>query len=163
MVQVFVPRETAPGETRVAAVPETVKKLVQAGHAVAIERGAGAGAHLADAVYAEAGATVEKDAAAGWKGADVVFKIGPPSASEVQRLKRGALVISALLPAEAPDVVRAAKTSGVTLFSLNLLPRTTLAQKMDVLSSQANIAGYKAVLLAASALDKYFPMLTTAA
>jgi NAD(P) transhydrogenase subunit alpha len=163
MVQVFVPRETASGETRVAAVPETAKKLVQAGHAVHVEAGAGSGAHIADEAYVAAGAALEKDAAAGWKAADVVFKIGAPSAAEVQRMKKGALVVSSLLPLEALELVRAAKSAGVTLFSLNLLPRTTLAQKMDVLSSQANIAGYKAVLLAASALDKYFPMLTTAA
>jgi H+-translocating NAD(P) transhydrogenase subunit alpha len=167
-MRVGVPRETIPGERRVALVPETVKKLVEAGLEVVVESGAGGGAGVADSEYAEAGASVSDDATAVF-GADVVVKVAPPQlggaagVDETGRLAAGGALISFLYPLTSPDLVRRLASGGVTSFSMELVPRITVAQRMDALSSQATAAGYIAVLRAAYELDTFFPMLTTAA
>jgi len=162
MVKVFVPRERRPGETRVAATPETVRRMVKLGLEVAVERGAGEASQFQDAEFEAAGARLLDDPAAGWESADVVLKVTPPDAGE-GRLKPGAVLIAFLAPYRHPDMVRALAAGNVTSLALELVPRVTRAQPMDALSSQASIAGYKAVLLAAWRLPKYFPLLMTAA
>jgi NAD(P) transhydrogenase subunit alpha len=158
---VLVPRERRPGETRVAATPETVKRMVKEKLEVVVERGAGAHAHLADEAYAAAGARLADEAP--WGDADVVLKVAPPLAEETARVKRGALVIGLLAPHRFPELAPALDERGASALALELLPRITRAQGMDALSSQASIAGYKAVLLAANRLGRYFPLLMTAA
>jgi len=158
---VLVPRERRPGETRVAATPETVKRMVKEKLEVVVERGAGAHAHLADEAYAAAGARLADEAP--WGDADVVLKVAPPLAEEAARVKRGALVIGLLAPHRFPELATALNERGASALALELLPRITRAQGMDALSSQASIAGYKAVLLAANRLGRYFPLLMTAA
>ncbi len=162
MVKVFVPRERRPGETRVAATPETVRRMVKLGLEVAVERGAGEASLFQDAEFETAGAALTDDPAAAWESADVVLKVTPPDAAE-GRLKPGAVLIGFLAPYRHPDMVRALAAGNVTSLALELVPRVTRAQPMDALSSQASIAGYKAVLLAAWRLPKYFPLLMTAA
>jgi NAD(P) transhydrogenase subunit alpha len=162
MVKVFVPRERRPGETRVAATPETVRRMVKLGLEVAVERGAGEASMFQDSEYTAAGATLLDDPAAGWESADVVLKVTPPENGE-GRLKPGAVLIGFLAPYRHPDMVRALAAGNVTSLALELVPRVTRAQPMDALSSQASIAGYKAVLLAAWRLPKYLPLLMTAA
>lgn len=163
MIRLFVPKEIAAGERRVAATPETVKKYVKAGLEVVVEAGAGEGSSIVDSRYAEAGATVVADASAAWAGADLVVKVSVPSVEEVSRMKAGAVLVSFMAPHRHLDVVRKLAESKLTSLAMELVPRTTRAQTMDALSSQANIAGYKAVLLAATRLGKYFPLLMTAA
>ena len=164
-----VPRETAPLERRVALVPESCKKLIQAGYAVAIESGAGAAAGFADEAYTAAGATLERDAEALLRQADFVLRVNAPPAggaagrNEVEWMRSGAFLLGSLMPLRNLDTVRALAARGITAFSTDAIPRTTRAQAMDTLSSQANIAGYRGVLLAAVELPKYFPMLMTAA
>ncbi|MBO0682039.1 MAG: Re/Si-specific NAD(P)(+) transhydrogenase subunit alpha [Candidatus Dormibacteraeota bacterium] len=158
-----VPRESAAGERRVALVPETATKLIAAGLEVALESGAGAAAGYRDEAYEEAGVQLVDDAGALLSGADVVFKVQPPTTGEVTLLKREAILVSFLQPATQADIVRALAEQRVTAFSLELLPRISRAQSMDALSSQASLAGYKAVLMAANRLGKYFPMLMSAA
>jgi len=156
-----IPRETRPGETRVAATPETVKKLAASGtHAIVVEVGAGQGSSIPDADYVAAGATI--GSAAGALGADLVLKVRAPTADELPRLKSGAALVGLLNPYDAAEVAAIAAT-GVTAFALESLPRISRAQSMDVLSSQANIAGYKAVILAANLYARFMPMLMTAA
>ncbi len=162
MVKVFVPRERRPGETRVAATPETVRRMVKLGLEVAVERGAGEASLFQNSEYETAGATLLDDPGAGWEGADVVLKVTPPDDGE-GGLKPGAVLIGFLAPYRHPDMVRALAAGNVTSLALELVPRVTRAQPMDALSSQASIAGYKAVLLAAWRLPKYFPLLMTAA
>ncbi len=167
-MRIAVPRETAPREQRVALVPESCKKLVQAGYAVAVEAGAGDAARAADAAYRAAGAVVEADPAALLASADLLLKVGPPTLAETGRdeirwLRPGAIYLGSLMPLRNLPVVRALAERQVTAFSTDAIPRTTRAQSMDTLSSMANIAGYKGVLLAATQLPKYFPMLMTAA
>lgn len=169
MLQVLIPKERRPGETRVAGTPETVKKLTRLGCAVQVEAGAGGSAHLADAEYEAAGATVIQDAAAGWSGADVVLIVGPLEDDdalgkpETEALKEGSVVIGFLDPYRELDTVRRLAERRVTAVAMELVPRISRAQSMDALSSQASIGGYKAVLLAAGRLDRYFPLLMTAA
>jgi H+-translocating NAD(P) transhydrogenase subunit alpha len=162
-VKVAVPKEQAPGETRVAAVPDTVAKLRAAGLEVGVQAGAGAHANLGDAAYAEAGAVVVPDLATLLSGAGVVLKVQAPSPEEVRMLRQGSLLISFLQPASQAAVVKALAAQGVTALSLELVPRISRAQSMDALSSQASLAGYKAVIMAAGRLGKFFPMLMTAA
>ena len=161
-MNVFIPKER-PGENRVAATPETVKKMVKEGLTVEIEAGAGDGAHFPDAAYRDAGAAVGSDSAASWGSADLVLKVGPPAPEEARRLKNGAVLIGFLAPDRNPDAVRALLDRKASALAMELLPRVTRAQPMDALSSQASIAGYKAVVLAASRLGRYFPLLMTAA
>lgn len=155
-----IPRETRDDETRVAATPETVAKLIKAGHSVVVEYGAGAAARYADPDYAKAGATLAQASDA--LAADVVLKVRAPSPSELTHAKPGAVLLGMLDPFDAAGVEAMAQ-AGVTSFALELAPRVTRAQSMDVLSSQANIAGYKAVLLATQYLGRLFPMMMTAA
>lgn len=157
-VQITVLRENAPGERRVAATPETVKKLVAAGATVGVESGAGTAAGFLDAAYAQAGATAVDRAAA-----DLVLCVQPPAPAELERLKSGAVLVGMLHPQADPVRVEALRGRGIVAFPLERLPRTTRAQAMDVLSSQAGMAGYKAVLIAAQLTPRFFPMLTTAA
>jgi len=169
MLQVLIPKERRPGETRVAGTPETVKKLTRLGCAVRVEAGAGGSAHLADGEYEAAGATVIQDAAAGWSGADVVLIVGPLGDNdalgkpETEALEEGSVVIGFLDPYRELDTVRRLAERRVTAVAMELVPRISRAQSMDALSSQASIGGYKAVLLAAGRLDRYFPLLMTAA
>jgi NAD(P) transhydrogenase subunit alpha len=162
MTTLFVPREIRTGERRVAASPETVKKLTQSGLEVTIEAGAGDAAGFVDAAYAAAGAKIV-DAAAGWRGADVVFKVAAPTDEEVSLVKSGSWLFALLDPYRNVELGRRLAERGAIVFAMELVPRTTRAQSIDVLSSQASIAGYKAVLLAATRLGKYFPQLMTAA
>jgi NAD(P) transhydrogenase subunit alpha len=167
--KLFVPKEHAPGETRVAATPETVKRLIKSGFEVTVEAGAGAAAHIADKAFTDAGATIATDAKAAWAGADVVIKIGPPlqnpklGADEATLLKEGAILVCHVWANKHVPVVKTLRDRKVSCLALELLPRISRAQSMDTLSSQANIAGYKAVVLGAARLGKYFPLLMTAA
>lgn len=162
-MRIGVPTETAPLERRVALVPESCKKLIQAGYEVAVQAGAGAAAGYADAAYREAGAQVEVDRDALLGATDLLLKVGPPTAEEVARLRPGTIYLGSLMPLRNLDAVRALAARRVTAFATDAIPRTTRAQAMDTLSSMANISGYKGVLLAAAELNKYFPMLMTAA
>jgi H+-translocating NAD(P) transhydrogenase subunit alpha len=167
-MRIGVPKETAPGERRVALVPESAKKLMQAGYEVAIEAGSGDAAGYPDGGYREAGATIESDAAALLRSSDLVLKVGPPAMGgggrdETGWMRPGAIYLGSLMPLRNHDAVRALASRRITAFSTDAIPRTTRAQSMDTLSSMANIAGYKGVLLAAGELNKYFPMLMTAA
>ncbi len=155
-----VPVESWEGETRVAVTPETVKKLVAAKHQVVIEAGAGVRSSITDDAYVAAGATIA--AAGDVYAADVILKVRAPNAQERAQLKSGTAVIGMLNPFNI-DNIAAMATAGLTAFALEAAPRTTRAQAMDVLSSQANIAGYKAVLMAANTYQRFMPMLMTAA
>jgi NAD(P) transhydrogenase subunit alpha len=155
-----VPVETTAGETRVAITPETAKKLMAQGHTVRIQSGAGVAASVTDAAYAAVGAELV-DAATAW-GCDLVLKVRGPSEAETSLIKAGSTVVGMLEPFNAQGLQRLA-SAGATGFALEAAPRTTRAQSMDVLSSQANIAGYKAVMLAADKYQRFFPMLMTAA
>ncbi|MDP9970076.1 NAD(P) transhydrogenase subunit alpha [Variovorax paradoxus] len=155
-----VPAETMAGETRVAVTPETVKKLAASGHTVRVQSGAGIAASVTDAAYEAAGAEVVNMNAA--FAADMVLKVRTPSDAETALMKPGTVVIGMLNPFDAAGLQRLA-TAGLTAFALEAAPRTTRAQSMDVLSSQANIAGYKAVIIAADKYQRFFPMLMTAA
>jgi NAD(P) transhydrogenase subunit alpha len=162
-VKIGVPREIAGGERRVALVPETATKLTAAGLGVTLEAGAGDAAHLRDEAYRAVGVEVLDDKRALLAAAEIVFKVQPPTPSEVELFEREAVLISFLQPATQGEVIAALARQGVTAFSLELLPRISRAQSMDALSSQASLAGYKAVLMAANRLGKYFPMLMSAA
>ncbi len=156
-------RETRPGEGRVALVPDVVAKLVGAGHAVVVQSGAGSAAGWTDDAFAAVGATVEADAAATVAGADVVVKVNPPTEQEAALLAAGQALVCMLEPLDDRAGVERLAAGKVTAFALELVPRTSRAQSMDVLSSMATVAGYRAVLIAADRLDKFFPMLMTAA
>ena len=159
-MQIGVPLETLAGETRVAVTPETAKKLKAQGHTVCVESGAGVAASVTDEAYRAAGAEITDRAGA--LGADLVLKVRAPQADELALMKPGAALVGMLDPFNRPglDAIAAA---GLTSFALEAAPRTTRAQSMDVLSSQANIAGYKAVMIAADKYQRFFPMLMTAA
>ncbi|PYE17768.1 Re/Si-specific NAD(P)(+) transhydrogenase subunit alpha [Paraburkholderia silvatlantica] len=159
-MHIGVPAETRANETRVAATPETVRKYVAQGHTVTIQAGAGAGASYLDEAYTAVGAQVA-DAAAAF-GADLVLKVQSPTVSELPFMKRGAVLVGMLDPFNAENAATLAE-AGVTAFALEAAPRTTRAQSLDVLSSQANIAGYKAVLVASDLYPRFMPMLMTAA
>ncbi|QCP50988.1 Re/Si-specific NAD(P)(+) transhydrogenase subunit alpha [Trinickia violacea] len=159
-MHIGVPAETRANETRVAATPETVKKYVAQGHRVTIQKGAGAAASFTDEAFADAGAELV-DAAAAFN-ADLVLKVQSPTVEELPLMKRGAVLVGMLDPFNAENAAQLA-AAGVTAFSLEAAPRTTRAQSLDVLSSQANIAGYKAVLVAAERYPRFLPMLMTAA
>ncbi|MGA7614772.1 MAG: Re/Si-specific NAD(P)(+) transhydrogenase subunit alpha [Thermoanaerobaculia bacterium] len=162
MVKLFVPKENPP-ETRVAVVPETVKRLVKEGLEVTVESHAGMASHFSDAQYEKAGASIVSVAGDGWKSADAVAAVAAPSPDLAGSMKEGAVLIAFLAPHREHDLVRRLAASKITSFSMELVPRITRAQTMDALSSQASIAGYKAVLIAAGRLGKYFPLLMTAA
>ena len=162
-VRIAVAKETREHERRVALVPDAAGRLVKAGHQVAVPAGAGAGAEFGDDAYREAGAEIAPDLAAAAKGADVVLEVQPVAAGDVAKLPEGVALIGFLQPSENADLIQSLAKAKVTAFSLELLPRISRAQSMDALSSQASVAGYKAVLIAAERLPKFFPMLMTAA
>ncbi|MES2581830.1 MAG: Re/Si-specific NAD(P)(+) transhydrogenase subunit alpha [Pseudomonadota bacterium] len=159
-MQIGVPAETVVGETRVAATPETVKKLKGLGHTVRVQSGAGVAASVTDIAYVAAGA--EMTDAAGALGCALVLKVRTPSDAEAAQMQPGATLVGMLNPFDTEGLQRLAR-AGLTAYALEAAPRTTRAQSMDVLSSQANIAGYKAVMLAADTYQRFFPMLMTAA
>ncbi len=164
-----VPREIVPGENRVSLIPDTVAKLIAAGPAVIVERGAGQGSFIGDDAYATAGATLVPDAASVYEQADLILKVHRPTAgnssgpNEIDLLRRGSMLVAFLAPLNEPQLVKELADRGVTAFSMDAIPRITRAQSMDALSAMSTIAGYKAVVLAADHLPKFFPLLMTAA
>lgn len=162
-MQIGIPAEIRAGETRVAATPETIKKFTAKGlHKVFVQAGAGSNASITDAAYQEAGATIVNDANQIYSQSDIVLKVKGPEPSELAMMRKDALLIGLLAPHQKEGIEALAK-HGLTAFALEKLPRISRAQSMDVLSSQANIAGYKAVIMAANVYQKFFPMLMTAA
>ncbi|MFM6023225.1 MAG: Re/Si-specific NAD(P)(+) transhydrogenase subunit alpha [Dolichospermum sp.] len=167
-MKIAVAKEIEICERRVALIPETVAKLVKQGLEVFVEAGAGEKAFFSDADYETAGAKIISDSAQLWREADILLKVSPPqtredSQAEIELLKPGSVLISFLNPLGNPVIAQQLANRQITALSMELIPRSTRAQSMDALSSQASLAGYKAVLIAAAALPKYFPMLTTAA
>ena len=162
-MRIFIPREISEGENRVPLIPATVAKLVKLGAAVEIESGLGTSIHRPDAEYAAAGASINASREAGLAAADMVLRLQKPPAAEVATLKQGAIHISYLDPFHEHELVGALAAAGVSAISKEMIPRSTIAQKMDALSSQANLAGYSAVILAAERLNRIFPMMTTPA
>ncbi len=162
-LRIVVPKETAPGERRVALVPEVVGPLVKAGHTVAVETGAGSGSFYPDDAYRTAGAEIATSAREAFARADLLVRVQPPKPDEVKALDPKAVVVGLLNPARSLDAVAAMRERGVTAFALELVPRITRAQGMDALSSQATAGGYAAVLQGAALSPKFLPMLTTAA
>lgn len=168
-MRIAVPREIRGDECRVALVPESIKKLIKAGATVAVQAGAGAGSYISDDEFVAAGAVIESNVAKLLGEADFVLKVQPPAIDaaadrhEADLLREGSFFMATLLPVRNLDVMQRLARRNVTAFSTDAIPRTTRAQSMDTLSSMANIAGYKAVLIAASELPKYFPMFMTAA
>jgi len=166
-MQIAIPRQTHPGETRVALTPSVAEKLISAGHAVVIESGAGEAADAPDSRYEDAGVravTSEGEATAAiWGESDVVLTVNPPSEAQLDAMRQGSVLVGLLDPVNNGSLMQKAAEKGITTFALELVPRITRAQAMDVLSSQANLAGYKATLLGADHAPKIFPMMTTAA
>ncbi len=162
-MRIFVPKEIEPGENRVPLIPATVKKLVDRGAEISIESGMGLPSRHPDDAYTDAGATVTSDRAAALAEANMVLRLHKPPMEEIAQLKKGSIHVSFLDPFNETELVDAFLAQGVNAISMELIPRTTLAQKMDALSSQANLAGYTAVILAADRLDKVFPMMMTPA
>ena len=160
---IAVTKERRANETRVAATPDSIKKLIGMGFAVTVETGAGAGAAIPDADYEAAGAKIAKSAAEAVKGADILFKVRGPEAAEIKALKPGALVVALLNPHIEKDQLKALAESGATAAAMEFVPRISRAQSMDALSSQANLAGYRAVIEAAHAYGRGMPMMMTAA
>jgi H+-translocating NAD(P) transhydrogenase subunit alpha len=161
-MHIAVPAETSPGELRVAITPDSVARLIKAGHTVRVQAGAGRHAGFPDASYESVGAIVT-DGNAVYEGAELVCRVQPPSADEIVAIPQGAALLSLLQPGRNSVLLDALARRGVTALALELVPRITRAQSMDVLSSQSTVAGYKAVLIGAAALPKFLPMLTTAA
>jgi H+-translocating NAD(P) transhydrogenase subunit alpha len=163
-MRLAVPRETVPGEKRVALVPDVIPQLLKIGHSVAVESGAGIRAGFTDEAYRSAGATVIADADTVYRDTEMILKVLRPDVDrELGAIASGSVLIGLLQPSGDPDFFVRAAERGITAMSMELVPRTTRAQMMDALSSQSTVAGYKAVLLAANALQKFFPMLMTAA
>jgi len=162
-MRISVPTETAPREQRVALPPDSVARLTKAGVEIAVQRGAGIRAGFRDDAYSTAGAKLIDDARTAFGGARVVVKVQPPSEQELALLDEGTVLISLLRPGQSADLYAKLAARRITALALELVPRITRAQSMDVLSSQATVAGYKAVLLGAAELGKFLPMLTTAA
>ncbi len=161
-MRIGVPKETAAGEHRVALVPEVVSKLKAKGLEVVVQNGAGADALLPDAAFVEAGARMTADAAEVW-GSDVVVTISPPDPEQIRALGSGSILIGFLAPLTSPQTTRALADAGATAFAMEAIPRISRAQSMDALSSQSNVAGYKAALLGAENMGRFYPMLMTAA
>jgi proton-translocating NAD(P)+ transhydrogenase subunit alpha len=162
-VRIAVPKEVAPGELRVALVPDVAARLVKDGLSVVVEAGAGAAAYYPDAAYTAAGAQVDPDRTTVLGGGGVVLKVQPPTPAEVDALAPGTVVVGFMNPTRALDTLARLRDRKLTAFALELLPRITRAQSMDALSSQATAAGYRAALIAAELMPKFLPMLTTAA
>jgi NAD(P) transhydrogenase subunit alpha len=157
-MKIAVPNESHGGERRVALVPDVIKRLAGKGHEVVVESGAGEGARIPDALFEEAGAKIGS-----LEGADVVVRVTVPSAEDIQGLPSGSILIGFLAPLTSPDTTRALASAGVTALAMEAIPRISRAQSMDALSSQASVGGYRATLLGAEELGRFFPMLTTAA
>jgi NAD(P) transhydrogenase subunit alpha len=157
-VKIAVPNESRDGERRVALVPDVIKRLSGKGHEVVVESGAGEGARIPDALFEEAGARIGS-----LEGADVVVRVTVPSSEDIERLPNGSVLIGFLAPLTSPETTRALASAGVTAFAMEAIPRISRAQSMDALSSQASVGGYRAGLIAAQELGRFFPMLTTAA
>ncbi len=162
-MKIGIPKETTSGERRVAIVSETAKRLTARGLEVAVESGAGAASLVADDEYRAAGAAIEVSAESLWRSADLLIKIHAPTSAEAERLRSGAALICLLYPLLHQELIRLLASRQITAIAVDQIPRTTLAQTMDALSSQATAAGYRAVILAAHALPRFFPMLMTAA
>ncbi|MBM13963.1 MAG: NAD(P)(+) transhydrogenase (Re/Si-specific) subunit alpha [Halieaceae bacterium] len=162
-MQLVIPLETQPGENRVSATPETVKKMVRLGAEVVIESGAGAGAGISDADYEAAGASIGTDRSALLGSADMVLRLRKPGMEEISQLKAGCIHVSYLDPFNEKDLIKAFANQNVTAVSMEMIPRSTRSQKMDALSSQANLAGYMAVMLAANNMPSIMPMMMTPA
>jgi len=158
-----VPKETFPGERRVATVPEVVPRLAKLGFSVIVQSGAGDAASLSDEAYAAAGATIVPDAASVWSQADIVFKVRAPNADEVGHMREGQILVSFIWPAQNPDLMKSLAARKVTVLAMDSVPRMSRAQKMDALSSMANIAGYRAVIEAAHHFGRFFTGQITAA
>jgi H+-translocating NAD(P) transhydrogenase subunit alpha len=161
-MRIGVPKETAAGEHRVALVPEVISKLTAKGLEVLVEAGAGDGALLPDGAFAEAGARVASDAGEAWQS-ELVVVISPPQEQQIRMLAGGATLVGFLAPLTSPSSTRALADAGVTAFAMEAIPRISRAQSMDALSSQSNVAGYKAALLGAEQMGRFYPMLMTAA
>ncbi len=162
-MRIAVPRESADGETRVAATPDTIDKLVKTGNAVTVQSGAGEAAGHPDGQYTDVGATIAQSFSETVSGADAVLKVQKPDAEELGALPEGSILIGYLDPLTDEETARALAAKKITALAMELIPRTTRGQAMDSLSSQATVAGYEAVLIAATESPKFFPMLTTAA
>lgn len=162
-MKIAVLKETVPGEKRVAITPDSLKRLLKKGFAVSVERGAGMASGFRDSDYENLGATIEPSADKLVTNADTIIKVQPPSLEEAAKIGAGKTLISILQPLTRHDLVNALLATKVTAFGLDVIPRTTLAQSMDVLSSMSTITGYKSVIIAAAAMNKFFPMLMTAA
>lgn len=162
-MKIALVKEIEVGENRVALIPDTVARLVKQGLEIWVENGAGEASFFSDRAYEDAGATLVSDPGKLWAEADVIVKVGIPKDDEINQMREGSTLISFLSPLGKPEVAQKLANRQVTAFSMELIPRTSRAQSMDALSSQAGVAGYKAVLIAAAALPKFFPMLTTAA
>jgi H+-translocating NAD(P) transhydrogenase subunit alpha len=162
-MKLAIPRERAPGERRVALTPDAVAALVKIGLEVLLESGAGEGASHSDSAYQRSGAGIVSDAATLYGQADLLLKVQKPTLAEVDQLREGTVLVSFLSALTSPELVQRLAARRITSFGMEGIPRISRAQKMDALSSQANIAGYKAVLIAAESLPKFFPMLMTAA
>ena len=160
---IAVPKEIEPNETRVALVPSSVKQLIATGFSVVVEARAGEKSFFSDSDYEDAGATIASSSSKIYSDADIVAKVNSPSSEEISMIKDGCMFISFFQTMKETDKVQSLCKKNITGFSMHLVPRTTLAQKMDALSSQTNIAGYKAVLIAACHIEKYMPLLMTAA
>ena len=161
--KIAITKESHVGETRVAATPESVKKLIGLGFSVTVEKGAGIAAAYPDADYAAAGADLADDAVSALAGADILFKVRGPSDAELAALKSGALFAGLINPFQSPELLAALSQKGVSAFAMEFIPRISRAQAMDALSSQANLAGYRAVIEAAEAYGRALPMMMTAA
>ena len=162
-MRIVIPRESIAGERRTSATPETVKKMIRLGADVAIEAGAGAAVGFDDSVYAELGAEIVTDKAALLGSADMVLRLRKPESDEIEMMKSGCIHVSYLDPFNERDLIKTLADKGITAISIEMIPRSTRSQKMDALSSQANLAGYVAVMLAAAKLPSIFPMLMTPA
>jgi len=162
-MKIAVPRETAEGETRVALTPQAVAQIAADGNQVLVQAGAGERSFIGDEAFREAGGTMVPDAAALYRDAEMVLRVGRPSDDEIKQLKAGTVLIGTLGTLSNPQLAQALADAGITAISMDAIPRITRAQAMDTLSSQATVSGYKAVLIAAERLPKFFPLLTTAA
>ncbi|MEK7855258.1 MAG: NAD(P)(+) transhydrogenase (Re/Si-specific) subunit alpha, partial [Acidobacteriota bacterium] len=163
MTQIGIPKETHPGEKRVAATPQTILKLKKLGFDVAVESGAGEGTNSSDAEYQEAGATIVSDAAQLWASSDVVMKVRPPEDGEADLLREGGWLVGFLWPGQNREIVERLAKKKATVFAMDSVPRITRAQKMDTLSAMANIAGYRAIIEAANNFPRFFTGQITAA
>jgi H+-translocating NAD(P) transhydrogenase subunit alpha len=162
-VKIVIPKETKVRENRVAITPDTVKELIKKGFQCTIESGAGENSYFKDDTYTAAGATVASNRKELFSNADIVLAVNPPAAEDIASMKKDAVLISFMYAATHPDLVKACAAAGITAFSVDAIPRISRAQKMDALSSQANLAGYKSVIIASDALGKIFPLMMTAA